>query len=150
MQLSGGDLAFIVLLGIGAAVLGYALAERDRRLLGRTPWGMPALAWAVIWFMSWLVGLVLYLVAHTAEQRRVRAATFAGHGPAPTGRRAGVGPPPAPPGAPTAAVAPPAWHPDPSGRFEYRWWTGTEWTSHVATGGRMLVDTSPDQRIGPY
>jgi hypothetical protein len=47
-------------------------------------------------------------------------------------------------------VTPPSWQSDPSGRFHYRWWTGTEWTSHVATGGNVVVDTSPDQRIGPY
>ncbi|HEY4927746.1 MAG TPA: hypothetical protein VIH95_01245, partial [Acidimicrobiales bacterium] len=51
---------------------------------------------------------------------------------------------------PGADVSPPAWHPDPSGRFHYRWWTGSEWTSYVSTHGRMETDTSPDQRIGPY
>jgi len=55
-------------------------------------------------------------------------------------------PPPAPPG----AAAPPSWQPDPSGRFHYRWWTGSEWTSYVATHGQVVVDGSPDQRIGPY
>jgi hypothetical protein len=45
---------------------------------------------------------------------------------------------------------PPAWHPDPSGRFHYRWWDGTQWTSQVSTDGHHLIDTNPDQRIGPY
>ena len=48
------------------------------------------------------------------------------------------------------AVSPPAWHPDPSGRFHYRWWDGSEWTSQVSIDGHHLVDTNPDQRIGPY
>jgi len=47
-------------------------------------------------------------------------------------------------------LSPPAWHPDPSGRFHYRWWTGSEWTSYVSVHGRVEVDTNPDQRIGPY
>ncbi len=46
--------------------------------------------------------------------------------------------------------SPPAWHPDPSGRFQFRWWDGHEWTSHVSTDGHHLIDTNPDQRIGPY
>jgi len=59
---------------------------------------------------------------------------------------------PAPPSAETPSWphSPPAWQPDPSGRFHYRWWDGHEWTSHVATDGHHLIDTNPDQRIGPY
>lgn len=30
---------------------------------------------------------------------------------------------------------PEAWHADPTGRFEYRWWDGTAWTASVSTGG---------------
>jgi Protein of unknown function (DUF2510) len=52
--------------------------------------------------------------------------------------------------APTFGHSPPAWHADPSGRFHYRWWDGTQWTAHVSTDGHHLVDTNPDQRIGPY
>jgi len=55
---------------------------------------------------------------------------------------------PQPPGA--GASAPPSWQADPSGRHHYRWWTGSEWTSYVATHGQVAVDTHPDQRIGPY
>lgn len=32
------------------------------------------------------------------------------------------------------------WHKDPSGRFELRYWNGTAWTEHVATGGKQSVD----------
>lgn len=46
--------------------------------------------------------------------------------------------------------SPPAWHPDPSGRFHFRWWDGSQWTSQVSTDGHHLIDTNPDQRIGPY
>jgi hypothetical protein len=47
-------------------------------------------------------------------------------------------------------LSPPAWHPDPSGRFHYRWWDGNQWTSQVSVDGQHQIDTSPDQRIGPY
>ena len=45
-------------------------------------------------------------------------------------------PPPPPPGVVTEA----GWHPDPHGRFEYRWWTGTSWTSDVSRGGQAQQD----------
>lgn len=32
------------------------------------------------------------------------------------------------------------WHPDPSGRFEFRYFNGQRWTSDVASDGRRLVD----------
>ena len=32
------------------------------------------------------------------------------------------------------------WYKDPSGRYELRYWNGTQWTEHVATGGRQSVD----------
>ena len=63
-----------------------------------------------------------------------------GHATGTPGHAAGVG----------HEVSPPAWHPDPSGRFHYRWWTGSEWTSYVSVHGHVEVDTNPDQRIGPY
>jgi hypothetical protein len=66
-----------------------------------------------------------------------------------------VGGPVAAPAAPvaTATVAPsqatntaatpsvPAdWYKDPSGRFELRYWNGSAWTEHVATGGTQSTD----------
>ena len=32
------------------------------------------------------------------------------------------------------------WYKDPSGRFEMRYWNGTEWTEHVATAGKQSID----------
>jgi len=172
----------MAVVSVVAAVLGWRLAERDRRMLGRTPWGIPALAWGAIWLASPAIGLVLYLVAHAGELRRVRgvppgatpglsrapqglairdrpptaAEQFPAYpqpanSPAP-GAAEPAPPQPAPPqsGPHAEPVSPAAWHPDPSGRFHYRWWDGSEWTSNVATDGYVLVDTNPDQRIGPY
>lgn len=177
-NISGSEAVLAVVVAVGAAVLGYVLSEGDRRKLGRTPWGLPSLIWALFWFLSWIIGLVLFLVAHRAEVRRAAqgpAPTLGtyGHTMAPPPQRSAgsdfpayprpadggdrrlptVTPPPPPPAAPVpppVASAPPSWQPDPSGRFHYRWWTGTEWTSYVATHGQVVVDTSPDQRIGPY
>jgi uncharacterized protein YxjI len=45
---------------------------------------------------------------------------------------------------------PAAWHPDPFGRFESRYWDGERWTEHVSRGGQALVDppvpTAPVRR----
>lgn len=39
-----------------------------------------------------------------------------------------------------APSAPPGWHPDPFGRFEWRWWDGTGWTEQVARSGVRATD----------
>jgi hypothetical protein len=47
-------------------------------------------------------------------------------------------------GLPMKAVLPPSgWHPDPSGRFEYRYWDGISWGPDVATEGRCSWDPFP-------
>lgn len=35
---------------------------------------------------------------------------------------------------------PPDWYPDPFGRFERRYWDGSQWTEHVSNGDRQGVD----------
>ena len=52
------------------AFMGYRLSENDRKILGRTPWGLPSAVWALFWFLSLLLGLVLYLIAHSAASAR--------------------------------------------------------------------------------
>jgi TIR domain/Protein of unknown function (DUF2510) len=39
---------------------------------------------------------------------------------------------------PAAAAA--SWYPDPTGRYEQRYWDGSRWTDHVSTGGQPTVD----------
>jgi hypothetical protein len=167
------------------AVLGYRLSENDRKSLGRTPWGLPSGLWALFWFLSLIVGLVLYLIAHSSGVRRFQqqpslhptgsdldmarrdtskrtgsiseqfpAYPSPANSQAPTTEPEGAEPevfhaPPPPTNVPPM-LSPPAWQPDPSGRFHYRWWDGYQWTSQVSTDGHHLVDTNPDQRTGPY
>lgn len=38
------------------------------------------------------------------------------------------------------AMAPANWYKDPSGRFELRYWNGSQWTEHVAKGGVQSID----------
>jgi hypothetical protein len=46
---------------------------------------------------------------------------------------------PAAPPAP-ATSGPPAWHPDPTGRHEHRYWDGSLWTEHVSDHGAAAMD----------
>ena len=39
-----------------------------------------------------------------------------------------------------STAAPAAWYPDPSKRFDLRYWDGSEWTEHVARGGQQFTD----------
>jgi hypothetical protein len=39
-----------------------------------------------------------------------------------------------------AELPPAAWHPDPAGRHQLRWWNGAEWTEWVGDGGVMSED----------
>jgi len=36
--------------------------------------------------------------------------------------------------------SPAAWHPDPTGKHDHRWWDGNTWTEHVADAGEAKVD----------
>ena len=38
------------------------------------------------------------------------------------------------------ATAPAAWYPDPSGRYELRYWNGSAWTEHVSRNGQQFTD----------
>ncbi len=44
------------------------------------------------------------------------------------------------PAPPEAASGPPAWHPDPSGRHQHRYWDGSQWTEHVSDNGTAATD----------
>ena len=40
------------------------------------------------------------------------------------------------------------WYPDPSGKFEFRYWDGETWTGHVSSGGETSWDPPPDAPAG--
>jgi len=37
-------------------------------------------------------------------------------------------------------LSPPAWHPDPTGRYDLRYWDGRLWTDHVSRDGEQATD----------
>ena len=135
LNASGSEYVLVLILGIAVAALGYSLAEEGRRALERTPGGL----------------LRASASDFPAYPRRADGGPRDGSGAPPPTPATPVEPVPGSAGqAPADQLSPPAWHPDPSGRYHYRWWTGTEWTSYVSTHGHVEVDTNPDQRIGPY
>ena len=77
-------------------------------------------------------------VAATAAATPVVDAPAPAPAPAPADEpMAAAAPAPAP--APADAV-PAGWYPDPSSRFELRYWDGTRWTEHVSRGGQQSTD----------
>jgi hypothetical protein len=59
-----------------------------------------------------------------------------GNGPASSPQPA---PQPTPQPAPVVTT-PAGWYPDPSGRFEMRYWDGDKWTEHVSRAGQTYTD----------
>ena len=114
----------LLLLAVGVAVLAYRESESFARKNGVTPWRIPSWAWALIGFASLVLCAVLLVIA-----RRTTKPPVSVHVPAslPTGAVAYSG-------------APAGWHPDPSGRFQLRYWNGAGWTDHVSTNGMTGVD----------
>lgn len=45
-----------------------------------------------------------------------------------------------PPMPPSQQPQPAAWHPDPRGRHQLRYYDGTRWTEHVSTNGVQSID----------
>lgn len=43
-------------------------------------------------------------------------------------------------------LIPAGWFPDPLGRYEHRYWNGSQWTEHVGSGGQQSID---DPAIAP-
>lgn len=123
-------LVLSLLVGFLAAFLGYGAAKRFETRAGVAAWRLPAGVWAFIFFLSWLIGLVLFLIARSTTHRRDRS----GRGRQQDDDRPHYGIGPIEP-APMAG-----WYPDPSGRHELRYWDGKGWTSHVRDGAAQGTD----------
>ena len=79
--------------------------------------------------------------APAAEEIPVAATGAAAAAAEPVVAEPSPAPAPEPAPAPAPVVTTPAgWYPDPSGRYELRYWDGTQWTEHVARQGQQFTD----------
>lgn len=91
--------------------------------------------WNVVNIVSTGVDLIAYV---TRPQPSSAGAPAAGVDVAPTGSE-GWAPASKQPAA-GDLVAPAKWYPDPSGRYEYRYWDGSKWTDNVSRAGVTYKD----------
>ncbi len=77
---------------------------------------LSALALAIVWLL-WMPSSNRYIRAAGAARKRYRSERLAAE-----------------------PLHPAAWVPDPSGRHQYRYWDGAEWTHHVGDDGVGAVD----------
>jgi hypothetical protein len=149
----------VLIFAVLFALAGYQEARRFAGQYGVTPWRWNPWVWAIVMLLSWVIGLILLAIAERQGRRRARQSStrawpgvsqsiFAG-----ADSHASLG---------YAAVTVPAvdtakgaamlqttqtldpgigfWAVDPSGRHQYRWWNGREWTADVATNGVQAHD----------
>jgi hypothetical protein len=147
-------LAFGVFIGL----LNYWNTERFRRATGRNPWGVPPAVWGIASVFLSLPVTILALIALTTSrsagvsrggslaERRARP-PFGGQVPtSPMTRMPGDAVDPGDRAHPATLVAdpaptaPPSWQTDPSGKFDFRYWGGDEWTEFVSKDGEQSID----------
>lgn len=120
-----------LLVGVLAAYLAYGAARRFEARAGVPAWRLPAGVWAFIFFLSWLLGLILFSIAKATTRRRAMGPASMGSWQHPLGPPRPVEP------APMAG-----WYPDPGSHHELRYWDGKGWTSHVRDGAVQGTDPS--------
>jgi hypothetical protein len=111
-----------LVLAVAFGVAGWHHARSLERKYGTPAWGMSSWVWGIITGISLLLGAILLLVAERGLKKRpvvLVPSQVGGYG---------------------AQVPPAGWQPDPSGKYEQRWWDGQRWTSSVTTNGITGVD----------
>lgn len=159
-------LAFGVIIGL----LNYRSTERFRRVTGKSPWGIHPIVWGLASVLvSLFVTVLAFIAMSTSNRRRMQngGAYGAGNGAGPQSNpfarypsRPPQSPTRQPPGphkfpqpqssAPDPAIsgqpvpatlsAPPGWQADPSGKYDFRYWDGDDWTEFVSQGGVTSSD----------
>ena len=150
--------------GIFIGFLNYRSTERFRRVTGKSPWGIPPIVWALASvFISLFVTVLAFIAMATSQRRGMRqgGGGYPGGFPGSGGAGGAPGPygghasrhlrypeptqPTSIPGTATVVAtppvsAPPSWQADPSGRFDFRYWNGEEWTEFVSKDGVSSSD----------
>jgi hypothetical protein len=99
--------------------------------------GSSKVLWVILIVVLGIIGSAIYLLA-------IRPKLLTASGPSTTTPWNLNNPPPPVAHYPTygrhGTPGPPAWVPDPTGRYEYRWWDGYSFTNQVASGGISYTD----------
>ena len=139
---SGGPVltAIGLVLAVLFGALCYVRTATFRRQIGRNPWGIPPGVWMVIGLLLSLIGLCLAFLACATTRA---GPPFGSSGPPPRAyvNPGGGGWAPAPARLPQEP--PPGWYPDPSGRHQYRFFTGQDWTADVVDNGVHSTEALP-------
>ena len=136
---SGGPLLTVLsgFLALLFAALCYARTATFRRRVGRNPWAIHPGVWMIIGFLLSLIGVCLAFLA-CATTRVGPAFDTSGRPP-----RANLDPGAGGWSAPAAQSPPAGWYPDPSGRHQYRFFTGHDWTADVVDNGAHSTEPLP-------
>ena len=60
----------VLVLAVLFAVAGYQEAQRFAKQHGSTPWRWDPWVWAIVMFLSWVIGLILLAIAERQGRRR--------------------------------------------------------------------------------
>lgn len=151
-------------------VVGVGLAELRRRFRGSYPWRLHSVIWGLFLVFTQGLAVILLVIAwFTTKPRptdpgpRTRGmpgnplagrSALANRVAARLGGRAPLPAPAEPVGVVPGTYGtslpphdssgdggdPAGWRPDPTGRHEYRYWTGTGWSRHVSDAGKRSTD----------
>jgi hypothetical protein len=130
----------VVVLAVLFGVVCYVRTTNFRRRLGRNPWGIHPNVWMIIGFFLGLIGVCLAFLA--CATTRVGPA-FGSGGPPQSNFGPGANGWAHPLSAPQPAGPPAGWYPDPSGRHQYRFFSGYDWTADVVDNGVHASEPLP-------
>jgi hypothetical protein len=85
---------------------------------------------------------------HDPEAQRHGVGYAPGHAPSSAGQAADSSPSAASSSGIGASGLAAGWFPDPTGRFDQRYWSGSTWTEHVTRGGAPATDEPPSSLRG--
>src|SRR5271166_3852400 len=91
-----------LIFGVAFAFLGFRVSERYKRTHGVTPWRWPSAVWAILFFVSLILGVVLYLIARSTTRPKPGPTGWTGGQPGWSADPSGIGGP-----------SPGGWNPTP-------------------------------------